>query len=134
LAISALEAPVETVAATFCSRSLRAAGRWAAASAARDEVGRIPEVEDIANVVGLGVQGVLVDGERCHAVLVGRSRLLGVGAEAARGVDRAFGAAQVKGATAIAVGWHGQARGVLVVAEAINPTSTEAIASSASSV
>jgi Cu+-exporting ATPase len=40
----------------------------------------------------------------------------------------------VKGATALAVGWHGQARGVLVVAEAIKPTSTEAIASSASSV
>ena len=39
----------------------------------------------------------------------------------------------MNGATA-AQGWHGQARDLLVVADAIKPTSTEAIATSASSV
>ena len=37
---------------------------------------RLPAVEDFANVEGLGVQGVVVDGDHSHAVLVGRPRLL----------------------------------------------------------
>ena len=48
----------------------------AVARAARDRGGALPAVEDFANVEGLGVQGVVVDGDHSHAVLVGRPRLL----------------------------------------------------------
>jgi Cu+-exporting ATPase len=101
----------------------------AVAVAARDKSGRLPKVEDFANVEGLGVQGVVVHGDRSHAVLVGRPRLLEEWSQKLPvELERAFAAAQAKGATAIAVGWDGQARGVLVVADAIKPTSAEAIA------
>jgi len=76
VAISALEVPAPNAAATFCCRSLRAAGRWAAANAARDEAGRLSQGRGLRERRGLGVQGMVVDGERSHAVLVGRSRLL----------------------------------------------------------
>jgi Cu+-exporting ATPase len=36
--------------------------------------------------------------------------------------------AEKQGRTAVAVGWDGQARGVLVVADAVRPTSSEAVA------
>ena len=45
-----------------------------------------------------------------------------------RSSRQAFAAAQDEGATAIAVGWDGRARGILVVADAVKPTSAEAIA------
>jgi Cu+-exporting ATPase len=101
----------------------------AVANAARDEGGRLPRVEDFANVEGLGVQGVVVDGDRSHAVLVGRPRLLEEWSQKLPAeLERAFAEAQADGATAIAVGWDGRARGVLMVADAIKPTSAEAIA------
>ena len=101
----------------------------AVANAARDRGGRLPSVEDFANVEGLGVQGVVVDGDRSHAVLVGRPRLLEEWSQKLPvELEHAFAAAQADGATAIAVGWDGKARGVLVVADAIKPTSAEAIA------
>ncbi|GGL23857.1 heavy metal translocating P-type ATPase [Planomonospora parontospora] len=83
------------------------------------------KVEDFANVEGLGVQGV-VDG---HAVLVGRPQLLAewsqhLPADLARGLEEA----QVRGETAVAVGWDGRARAVLTVADAVKPTSAEAVA------
>jgi Cu+-exporting ATPase len=100
----------------------------AVAVAARDS-GGLPKVEDFANVEGLGVQGVVVEGDRSHAVLVGRPRLLEEWSQRLpRELDRAFSKAQGQGATAIAVGWDGKARGVLVVGDAIKPTSAEAIA------
>jgi Cu+-exporting ATPase len=100
----------------------------AVANAARDRLGTLASVEDFTNVEGLGVQGVVVDGDRSKAVLVGRPRLLEQWSQhlPAR-LEAAFAAAQSDGATAIAVGWDGQARGVLVVADAIKPTSAEAI-------
>ncbi|MDA0634981.1 heavy metal translocating P-type ATPase [Nonomuraea sp. MCN248] len=81
-------------------------------------------VEDFANVEGLGVQGV-VDG---HAVLVGRPRLLEEWSQRLpAGLARALADEQAKGHTAVAVGWDGEARAVLVVADVVKPTSKEAI-------
>ena len=100
----------------------------AVARAARDRGGALSAVEDFANVEGLGVQGVVVDGDHSHAVLVGRPRLLEEWSQPMpEDLTEAFAAAQAEGATAIAVGWDGQARGVLVVADAVKPTSAEAI-------
>ncbi|HEY3560978.1 MAG TPA: heavy metal translocating P-type ATPase [Kribbella sp.] len=97
----------------------------AVARAAVAEVGKLPEVEDFGNVEGLGVQGI-VDG---HAVLVGRTRLLEewsqhLPSELAHAKEHA----EAEGSTAVAVGWDGVARAVLVVADTVKPTSVEAIA------
>ncbi|GAA2375869.1 heavy metal translocating P-type ATPase [Nonomuraea africana] len=81
-------------------------------------------VEDFANVEGLGVQGV-VDG---HAVLVGRPRLLAEWSQhLPEELTEALESEQAAGRTAVAVGWDGRARAVLVVADVIKPTSKEAI-------
>ncbi|MHC9294087.1 heavy metal translocating P-type ATPase [Mycobacterium sp. LTG2003] len=96
----------------------------AIAKGAKDKVGELPPVEDFANVEGLGVQGV-VDG---HAVVVGRGRLLADwGQSLGAKLTDAMNEAQAQGRTAVAVGWDGKARGVLVVADAVKPTSAEAI-------
>ncbi|STZ88287.1 Heavy metal translocating P-type ATPase [Mycolicibacterium fortuitum] len=96
----------------------------AIAKGAREKVGDLPVVEDFANVAGLGVQGI-VDG---HALVVGRRRLLADwGQPLSPELDAAMREAQALGRTAIAVGWDGQARAVLVVADAVKPTSKEAI-------
>ena len=101
----------------------------AIANGAREAIGTLPQVEDFANVEGLGVQGVVRDDETSHAVLVGRPRLLEdwsqhLSPELAQAVDDA----QATGGTAVAVGWDGAARGVIVVADAVKATSAEAIA------
>ncbi|WP_248964367.1 heavy metal translocating P-type ATPase, partial [Sphaerisporangium perillae] len=96
----------------------------AIARGAAERAGELPAAEDFANVEGLGVQGV-VDG---HAVLVGRPRLLAEWSQhLPAGLERAVHAAQVAGRTAVAVGWDGQARAVLVVADTVKPTSARAI-------
>ncbi|MFI6776977.1 heavy metal translocating P-type ATPase [Nocardia sp. NPDC050412] len=96
----------------------------AIAKGARDKVGTLRQVEDFANVEGLGVQGV-VDG---HAVVVGRARLLADWSQQLDAdLERAMQTAENDGKTAVAVGWDGRARGVLVVADAVKPTSAEAI-------
>ncbi|HEV7188130.1 MAG TPA: heavy metal translocating P-type ATPase [Blastococcus sp.] len=115
-------------------RLLRRAGALEAASehpiaaavarGATERLGSLPPVEDFANVEGLGVTGV-VDGT---AVVVGRRRLLAdrglsLPEELAAAGDRAEG----DGRTAIAVGWDGAVRGVLVVADAVKGTSAAAI-------
>ncbi|MCR1781030.1 heavy metal translocating P-type ATPase [Nocardioides carbamazepini] len=100
----------------------------AIADAAR-EAGPLPAVEDFANVEGLGVQGVLLDGDVSHAVLVGRPRLLEEWSQhLSPELTSALEEAQRTGGTAVAVGWDGKARGVVVVADAIKPTSATAIA------
>ncbi|MEO3791120.1 heavy metal translocating P-type ATPase [Nonomuraea sp. B10E15] len=97
----------------------------AIAKGAAARVGELPAPEDFANVEGLGVQGI-VDG---HAVLVGRPRLLEEWSQhLPADLERDFHEAQAGGRTAVAVGWDGQARAVLVVADAVKPTSKEAIA------
>ncbi|MCV7003645.1 heavy metal translocating P-type ATPase [Mycolicibacterium alvei] len=96
----------------------------AIAKGARDKLGDLPVAEDFANVAGLGVQGV-VDG---HALVVGRRQLLADwGQRLPPDLDSAMRDAQAQGRTAIAAGWDGQARAVLVVADAVKPTSKEAI-------
>ncbi len=96
----------------------------AIAAGARDTAGELPAVEGFTNVAGLGVQGV-VNG---HALVVGRRALLADwGQPLPPDLDTAMRDAQAQGRTAVAVGWDGQARGVLVVADAVKPTSKEAI-------
>ena len=101
----------------------------AVADGARQRVGPLPSVEDFANVEGLGVQGI-VDGDgRSHAVLVGRPRLLAEWSQhLPPELEAAMSNAQATGGTAVAVGWDGAARGVLVVADAVKSTSAQAIA------
>ncbi|MGJ6968714.1 heavy metal translocating P-type ATPase [Streptosporangium sp. G11] len=96
----------------------------AIARGAAERVGELPTPEDFANLEGLGVQGI-VDG---HAVLVGRPTLLAEWSQhLPADLERALTEAQAAGRTAIAVGWDGQARAVLTVADTIKPTSAEAI-------
>ncbi len=96
----------------------------AIAKGAKAELGALPVLEDFAAVAGKGVQGI-VDG---HAVVVGRESLL---ADWAQHLDTTLSTAKARaeseGKTAIAVGWDGSARGILVVADAVKPTSAEAI-------
>ncbi|KAB8183966.1 heavy metal translocating P-type ATPase [Microbispora catharanthi] len=96
----------------------------AIARGAAERVGGLPAPQDFANVEGLGVQGI-VDG---HAVLVGRPRLLAEWSQhLPADLARALQDAQDAGRTAVAVGWDGQARAVLVVADTVKPTSAQAI-------
>ncbi|MGI5351436.1 heavy metal translocating P-type ATPase [Streptomyces sp. CA-250714] len=96
----------------------------AVAKGAEREYGTLPVPEDFANVPGLGVQGV-VEG---HAVLVGREKLLSDWAlELPAGLAAAKEEAERAGRTAIAVAWDGEARAVLEVADAVKPSSAEAI-------
>ncbi|MDQ6782921.1 MAG: heavy metal translocating P-type ATPase [Actinomycetota bacterium] len=96
----------------------------AIAAGATETVGELPAVTDFANSEGLGVTGV-VDG---HAVIVGRAALLnewsmGLPPELTRAKEKA----ETVGRTAVAAGWDGTARAVLVVADTVKPTSAEAI-------
>jgi Cu+-exporting ATPase len=96
----------------------------AIATGATERIGTLPLVEGFTNVEGLGVQGV-VDG---RAVLVGRTRLLADWSQhLSADLAEAKAAAEAEGRTAVAVGWDGAARGVLVVADAVKETSAEAI-------
>ena len=91
---------------------------------ARDKVGDLPSVEGFTNIEGLGVQGV-VDG---HAMVVGRQRLLADWSQRLpEALAQSMHQAESEGKTAVAVGWDGNARGVLVVADAVKPTSAEAV-------
>ena len=85
----------------------------------------IVRVESFANSQGLGVTGV-VDG---HAVVAGRERFL---ADAALYPDddlrQTKDAAEAAGQTPVLVGWDGEVRGMVVVADTVKPTSATAIA------
>lgn len=98
----------------------------AIATGARERVGALPAVEGFVSSEGLGVHGV-VDG---HAVAVGRPGWLA--AEWSQPLDpvlaEAVGAAEAAGRTAVAVSWDGAARGLLLVADTVKPTSAAAIA------
>jgi Cu+-exporting ATPase len=98
----------------------------AIAAGARTEVGELGPVESFSNVEGLGVLGV-VDG---HAIVAGRVRLLeDWGLHLTDELATAMSNAESLGQTAIAAGWDGQIRSVIVVADTIKPTSAEAVAS-----
>ena len=96
----------------------------AIARAASDET-VLPAVEGFTNREGLGVEGV-VDG---HGVVAGRPALLADWAmRLTPELEAAKAAAERQGRTAIAAGWDGQARAILVVADTVKPTSAEAVA------
>lgn len=96
----------------------------AIAAGARDRVGELPPVTDFQNLAGLGVQGV-VDS---RVVLVGRRSLLEEYSQRVPAdLDAAHQAAQSAGRTAVMVSIDGAPCGLLVVADAIKPTSSQAI-------
>ena len=105
-----------------------AAAANTAANTAADKTGALPAVEGFANLEGLGVQGVVVvDGNR-HAVLVGRPKLLAERSpHLPADLEAATAAAEGAGGTAVAVGWDGAVRGIIVVADTVKPTSAEAV-------
>jgi Cu+-exporting ATPase len=90
----------------------------AVAAGAEERLGRLPEVEGFENVPGRGVRG-RVDG---RDVAVGRLYDT-LPPELARARDEA----ERDGRTAVVVGWDGVARGVVAVADAVKPTSAEAV-------
>ncbi len=95
----------------------------AIASAARAQ-SPLAAVEGFTNREGLGVEGI-IDG---HAVVAGRPALLTDWAmELPVELEAARQAAEARGQTAILAGWDGRATAVFVVADAIKPTSAEAI-------
>ncbi|MGE2836320.1 heavy metal translocating P-type ATPase [Mycobacterium sp. SMC-4] len=96
----------------------------AISAGARAKVGTLPPVRDFTNLRGLGVRGTVED----KTVLVGRARLL---TEQGLPVDQqltdAIQRAETDGRTVVVVGWDGRARGLVAVADAVKPTSAEAI-------
>ncbi|MDM4139545.1 MULTISPECIES: heavy metal translocating P-type ATPase [Mycobacterium] len=97
----------------------RAIARGAAA-----QLGALPAPADFTGIGGSGVQGT-VDG---HAVVAGRESLL---TERGMHLDPALSGAKARaegeGKTAVIVGWDGLARGVLVVADTVKPSSAAAV-------
>ncbi len=98
--------------------------RAIADAAAEQAGGPLPAPEDFGSVPGRGVRG-RVEGRE---VLVGREQLLTeAGVELGEKLRHALADARARGGTAVAVSWDGRARGVLVVADAVKPTSAEAV-------
>ncbi|MFE7419948.1 heavy metal translocating P-type ATPase [Rhodococcus sp. NPDC057529] len=92
---------------------------------AKERLTTLPDVEQFTSVAGLGVQG-MIDG---HAVVIGRAKLLrDWSLHLTTELQRVVEAAESDGKTAVGIGWDGQARGVLVVADTVKPTSREAVA------
>ncbi|MEW6154502.1 MAG: heavy metal translocating P-type ATPase [Actinomycetota bacterium] len=87
--------------------------------------GALPAVESFSSTGGLGVQGV-VDG---RDVVVGRERFLADwGLRATEELVAAKVEAESEGRTPVLVGWDGEVRGAVVVADTVKPTSAEAVA------
>ncbi|MGW5149376.1 heavy metal translocating P-type ATPase [Rhodococcus koreensis] len=92
---------------------------------AKERLTTLPDVEQFTSVAGLGVQG-MIDG---HAVVIGRAKLLrDWSLHLTTELQRVVEAAESEGKTAVGIGWDGKARGVLVVADTVKPTSREAVA------
>jgi Cu+-exporting ATPase len=127
---------VDVVAAPGCDAGevLRLAGAVEAASehpvavavagAARERTGTLPAVEGFLSTGGMGVEG-RVDG--CPVAVGQAAYVTARGHEVAPAVRDALAGAQAAGRTAVVVGWGGAARGVLVVADAVRPTSAGAV-------
>jgi P-type Cu+ transporter len=98
--------------------------RAVTAAARERSAAPLPVVREFANDEGLGVHGT-VEG---RAVLVGRPRLLEDRAVPMRDELAAVKAdAESRGHTVVAVAWDGVTRGLLSVADAVKPTSHEAV-------
>ncbi|MFJ9459260.1 heavy metal translocating P-type ATPase [Kitasatospora sp. NPDC101447] len=97
----------------------------AVAAAAVERTGELPPVEGFRSVPGRGVEGVVAG----RAVVAGHEALLADRAlHLPPSLTRARAAAEAAGRTAVTVGWDGEARAVLEVADAVRPTSAEAVA------
>ncbi len=87
----------------------------------------VDAADDFVNYRGLGVAGRVGD----TAVAVGRATWVAEMVGAAlpdQALAEAIAAAESRGATVVAVGWSGAVRGGVVVADAIRPTSAQAVA------
>lgn len=85
----------------------------------------LPQAVDFENVRGRGVRGT-VEG---HTVMAGRSLLFDdAGWGVPSPVRQAFDGAGARGRTAMVVGWDGEARGVILVADTVKESSPRAIA------
>ncbi|MFI9078138.1 heavy metal translocating P-type ATPase [Streptomyces sioyaensis] len=123
LAEGASEAEVLRLAGALEHASEHPVARAVAAQAA-SRTGSLPTPAEFTNVPGLGVTGV-VEG---HSVVVGRAQLLEQREQPLPpALAKARAAAEARGRTAVAVGWDGAARAVLVVSDAVKPTSAEAV-------
>ncbi|MFI1736353.1 heavy metal translocating P-type ATPase [Streptomyces sioyaensis] len=123
LAEGASEAEVLRLAGALEHASEHPVARAVAAQAA-SRTGTLPTPAEFTNVPGLGVTGV-VEG---HSVVVGRAQLLEQREQPLPpALAEARAAAEARGRTAVAVGWDGAARAVLVVSDAVKPTSAEAV-------
>ncbi len=90
----------------------------AVAAGAEERLGTLPGVEGFENVPGRGVRARMAGRE----VAVGRL-YDALPPEVSRAVDEA----EQRGRTAVVVGWDGEARGVVAVADAVKETSAEAV-------
>ena len=93
----------------------------AVADAGRARVGTLPPVAAFEALEGLGVRGT-VEG---HAVAAGRGEWLPALPAV---LSDARSAAEEAGQTVVTVAWDGSARGLLMVADTVKPTSAEAVA------
>jgi P-type Cu+ transporter len=101
---------------------------------AKEEFVLLPAVEEFESEAGVGVRGAI----QGRTVALGRasdsslSLLLPMDPQKRHALpselDAARGEAEGRGQTAIAVGWDGEVRGLVVVADTVKPTSREAIA------
>ncbi|QKW21941.1 copper-translocating P-type ATPase [Kitasatospora sp. NA04385] len=93
----------------------------AIATAARERLGTLPPVQNFTNTPGHGVHGT-IDG---HTVVAGRETLLTTPLPA--DLATAKTAAEHAGHTAITIGWDNTAHAVLEIADAVKPTSAQAV-------
>lgn len=100
----------------------------AIAAKAREEYAELARVEHFTNIQGLGVSGsVQYEGQR-YDVSVGRPQhLKQQDIELTGSLLESFQTLTAKGHTVVAIGWDLQARGLLVVADTLKPTSIQAI-------
>jgi Cu+-exporting ATPase len=96
----------------------------AIAAAAESEAGPLPPVTGFANTAGLGVTGV-VDG--CTVVAGRPAYAAQSGLLLPGSLTAAVQEAAAAGRTPVVAGWDGEVRVVLVVADQVKPSSTEAI-------
>ena len=97
--------------------------------------GSLAALSNLQNRPGLGVRaelsasvaaGATTDADK--SVVVGRRELLeSEGLRAPEALRKVYAAEQEQGRTAVLVGWAGEARGVLAVADVVKPTSAEAV-------